>query len=566
MSNSPNSRTEQELELLKKELELLKWEEKDRELNPHLYVDLYDWQDEFINCTHHRQYLTCANQVGKTFSLMLKGHKWCTDKEFRIRQWGNNQPRVFWYVLPTQEHINDFFNDKWEPEILSRGDAKKKGPYSWKVIKKGMDVKGIKFLDTMCTLNFITLAAKSSSHQGRSVGGILFDEEPPVDKLAELETRTASFNDPETGLSTAILAFAFTPTSAQDYFKQIFSFQDEKFLKHIPRDLKDKYFLDKETDSYRTCSIREQENELFKSSDTVWKRRVSMFEACTFKSGKPGRYTKGRIREFINGQPTKRDVLVRAFAQFEKEDDGGLIYKYFNRDVHLKKVPRHIIKTYAGRGLITAGLDYGSGSNHPGGVVLTWISDDRKKVRILKMWRGEKGKVTTAGDIVDKYIEMSRGFDVDFPFYDHSAPDLNTIYNRMTGKELYKADKNVVKGVGLIDTLFKNNLLQIYYHDDEPYGDWVAQEYENLSNNVKKHGRLDELTDCIKYSLSGIAHMFQLEGLMPVDASELLKKEIKKEEKPEDYGVRSWENVPEKNKKDDWIMDELEDWEGLFND
>lgn len=566
MQNSENLNKEiAELQLAKKELEVLRWEAKDKELNPHKYFDLYDWQHEFVYCNKHRQYLTCANQVGKTFALQLKAHMMCTNEEFRHKQWGTNQPRVIWYVLPTQEHINDFFHEKWEPEILSRGEAKKEGKFSWKLVKKNNDIKGIRFLNTNCTLTFITLKASSSSHQGRSVGAMLFDEEPDVKKLSELETRTASFNDPETGLSNAIIAFAFTPTSAQEYFKRVFKFQDEKFLKHIPEDLKKEYFLDKETNSYRTCSLREAKDELYPAGKNVWKRRVSMFEATEFMSGKKGKYTEPRIRQFIKDQVTRRDVLVRAFAQFEKEDNGGLLYKYFNRDLHTKNIKKADLARFKTSGTITAGLDYGSGSNHPGGVVLTWISDDRKTIKVFKIWRGEPGKVTTAGDIIDKFLEMSKGYTIDFPFYDFSCADLKTIYNRMTGKELMKAVKKV-EGYGFIDLLFKNNMLQLLGHEEEPYLDWARNEFENLSNRLDKKDRTDEITDCVRYSLYGVAHLFDLENLIPVDAREIVKHVVEKMKKPEDYGVRSWDNVKDDKKEDEWTDNELDEWEGYFND
>lgn len=566
MPNSQISSNElQELQLAKKELELLKFEENDKFLHPHLYFDLYDWQYEFIMCTHHRQYLTCANQVGKSFALQCKAMMWCTDVEFRKKQWGDNLPKTIWYTLPTQEHINDFYNEKWEPEFLAREESKKSGPYAWKAVKKNNDIKGIKFLATGCTLNFITLKAASSSHQGRSVGGILFDEEPDARKLSELETRTASFNDPETGLSNALLAFAFTPTSAQEYFKNIFSFQDEKFLANIPLDLRDRYFMDKETGTHRTCSLREESKERFKASDDVWKRRVSMFEACTFRSGKRGKFTPARIRQFISDQPTRRDILVRAFAQFEKEDMGGLMYKNFNRDIHAKYIKSTDLARFKTSGMLTAGLDYGSGSNHPGGVVITWISDDRKQVKVIKIWRGEKGKITTAGDIVEKYLEMSKGYTIEFPFYDFSCADLKTIYNRMTGKELLPAAKQK-EGYGFVDLLLKNNMIQLLGLEEEPYIDWACVEYENINHKTDKKDRTDEITDCVRYSLYGIAHLFDLENLIPIDAQILIEKVIEKAKIPEDYGVRSWDNVKDTEKEEEWITDELQDWEGYFND
>jgi hypothetical protein len=562
-----------ELDLLRKELAILKYEEKDKDLNPHKYFDLYEWQDEFIYQKPHiakyghypsNLFLTNANQTGKSFSLQVLAHRLCTDQKFRLWHWGDNQPRVIWYVLPTQDHINDAFDDNWEAGLLSRGEAKKEGLFAWKVLKKGKDIKGIQFLATGCKLMFITLAARGSSHQGRSVGAILFDEEPDVAKIGEFLARGASFNCPTTGRSLMIVCYAFTPTSAQDWFKKIFCYQDEHFLSKIPLDLKAKYFWNKQLEEYRTCTKLQEKEELMKNSPTTWKRRVSMFEANRFMSGKQGRYTEDRVREFIAVQPSKKDIMVRVFASFEKEDNGGNIYKYFNKEQHtawMAKMP-HDMKTTGG--IRTAGLDYGSGSNHPGGVVITWISPDFKKIRVIKMWRGEKGKVTTAEDIVQKYLEMSAGMNIDFPFYDWSCADLNTIYWRMTGKELQKAQKNHEIGVGLVDTLFKNNMLQFWGYSDEPYLDWVATDYEGISHSVAKKDREDTLSDCIRYSLAGVAHLFDLKDIVPVRAEQLVHDIIKTKKTPEDYGVRTWANVPEEKNEDKWEKDSIEEWGEYF--
>ena len=566
-----------ELMLLKKEIELLKAEELDRYLNPHKHFDYYEWQKDIKYQENHiktwgvypnRIYFTCANQIGKTFTMMDMAHYYCTDKEFRKRQWGNNQPRVIWYVLPSLDHINDFFEEKWVPDVLSREKAKEEGPYAWKELKKGKDIKGIHFLSTNCKLVFVTMGSKVSAMQGRSVGAIIFDEEPDVRKLGELETRTASFNDPETGESNAILVFGFTATSAQDYFKKIFSYQDEEFLKHIPKDLLDEYFYDKEAKEYRTCTKQEEKDEIFQKSKQVYKRRISIFEAQKFISGRPGRYTEKRARQFINDQPSLRDKMVRAFGAFEKEDNGGLVFKHFRRDKHIIDGDKDNLDFYKASGILTAGIDYGSGSNHPGGYVVTWISDDRKKVRVIKMWRGEKGISTTAGDIIEKYIQDTAGMHIHFPFYDFSCADLREIYNRITGQSLHPAVKDK-DGYGVVDLLLKHNMLIMLRYEDEPYADWAASEFENIDHGTKKKDRTDELTDCIRYSLAGVQHFFDLEELDAKDPKEQLKVEIKKRKSPEDYGVRSWENV--KEDKDDyweenWTSAELSDWEGYFND
>ena len=180
------------------------------------------------------------------------------------------------------------------------------------------------------------------------------------------------------------------------------------------------------------------------------------------------------------------------------------------------------------------------------------------------MWRGEKGKVTTAEDIVRKYLEMSQGMEIHFPFYDWSCKDLDTVHWRITGKSLTKAVKDK-EGYGFVDTLLKNNLLEFWGYEDEPYLDWIVSEFENLSNNTAKKDRLDELTDTVRYALAGVAHLFDLEDLKPRDP-EQFKKQIEEIHKdPLDYGRRSLPPI-EEDEDDGWIVDEdIKEWEDELN-
>lgn len=545
------------LQLAQKELELLQKIERDRELRPFLHYNLYDWQEEFLECSHHKQFLTSANQTGKTFSMQLKAHKMSTDQDWRRKQWGIYQPRMGWYVLPSQDTINDLYYSKWEPEILAKGEHKESGPYAWRVIKKAYDIKGIYFPATQFTLSFVSLGASAQNLQARTLGFVVFDEEPDISKLGEIEMRCASYNDPETGLPLSLLIFGFTPTSGQEYFKRIFSFNDEKFFKNIPEEIVQKHFPDR-----LLVTEREAELELEPASNLVWKRRVNMFDCMRFKDGRPGRYTEARIRQLINSQKTEREVKIRIFGSFEKEHDGGKVYSEFDRVRCFLPYGDNLLDSYKKNGFFTAGIDYGSGTNHASAICITWVSNDFKKVRPYFLWKGEKGISTTADDVVKKYIEMTRGLHVKWPFYDWAAADLKVIAQRM-GIIFYKAEKNHEIGVNLLNTLMKNNMFEVLVRKDDPFPAEFATECETITHEQVKKNRIDDLSDAVRYSIAGIAHLFNLIELNP-------DFEPPVEEKVNDPAVvetdrRDWTKNKKTKSWEDEIDEELNDWDGLAN-
>lgn len=545
------------IQLAQKELALLQNIERDRELRPFLHYNLYDWQEEFLDCSHHKQFLTASNQSGKTLSLMLKAHKMSTDQDWRRKQWGIYQPRMGWYVLPSQDTINDLFYSKWEPEILAKGEHKESGPNAWRVIKKAYDIKGIYFPATQFTLSFVSLGSSAQNLQARTLGFVVFDEEPPIEKLGEIEMRCASYNDPESGMPLSLLIFGFTPTSGQEYFKRVFSFNDQTFFKNIPEDIIQTHFPDR-----LLVTEREAELEIEHASNLVWKKRVNMFDCMRFKNGKPGRFTEERIRQLIKSQKSPREVKIRIFGSFEKEHDGGKVYSEFDRARHFMPHVGNQLEHYKKNGFFTAGIDYGSGTNHQSAIAITWVSNDFKKVRPYILWKGEKGISTTADDVVKKYVEITRGLEVRWPFYDWAAADLKVIAQRM-GIIFYKAEKNHEIGVNLLNTLFKNNMFDVLVRPGDPHPNEFAVECENITHEQVKKNRIDDLTDAVRYSIAGIAHLFNLIELNP-DFKPAID-EIVIDPSDEDKSTRDWTKQKKTKSWEDEIDDELEEWDTLAN-
>jgi hypothetical protein len=545
-----------EVELLKAELALLQLEKREREELPHKYFEMYLWQHEFIECRHHKQFLTASNQSGKTVSMGLKAHNMSTNKEWMRKQWGDNQPRIGWYILPDQKTINDLFTSKIEPEILARGSEKKSGPHSWKVIKNNQDIIGIYFFETKFTWSFISMGASATNLQSRTVGWIIFDEEPKdLNKMAEIETRTLAFNDPETDLPLSIHIYGFTPTIGHEHFKDIYAFNTPGFFKNVPGDIVKKFFPDG-----LLVKPQDAKKEKFKESNLVWKKRVNMFDCTRFMSGKKGHLSESSIRGFIALQRTARDVLVKVFGAFEKEDNGGLVYSAFNRNRHVKTFEGRFSEKELRSGFFTAGIDYGSGTNHQSSVAICWISPDYKMVKVYKLWKGQKGVPTTADDVLKKYVELTAGLKITYAFYDWAAADLNTIAQRM-GLTVYKAEKNVDTGTNLLNALFNNDMIQVLDRPGDVYPSLLASELENISHDTNKRHRNDDLSDSLRYSLSALAHLFDLTELHPGYKPKIQEIKIST---PQEIYDRDFTIKRQEEERDDSYESELDEWAGYL--
>ena len=116
-----------------------------------------------------------------------------------------------------------------------------------------------------------------------------------------------------------------------------------------------------------------------------------------------------------------------------------------------------------------------------------------------------------------------------------------------------------------MNTLFSNNMIKILVRpsDDTPH--FLALELENISHSQVKRSRTDDLSDALKYSLSGIAHLFNLMDLNP-DYKAPDEKAVIDMSPQEGTGRRDWhpDLSGKKDEHEGEIEDEIEYWNDLY--
>jgi RecA-family ATPase len=99
---------------------------------PHLFgYRWYQFQIDFINSVNRENLLCAANQIGKSVCSIAKCIHWATDKKLWGALWVN-KPKTFAYLYPSVRLATTEFREKWEQDLLPRGDMKNDPVYGWK--------------------------------------------------------------------------------------------------------------------------------------------------------------------------------------------------------------------------------------------------------------------------------------------------------------------------------------------------------------------------------------------------------------------------------------------------
>src|SRR5690606_18881371 len=124
------------------------------------------------------------------------------------------------------------------------------------------------------------------------------------------------------------------------------------------------------------------------------------------------------------------------------------------------------------------------------------VHPDMRQARVFLGWRGD-GVETTAGDLVQKYIELRtlHKLDVVAAFYDYSSKDMQTIASRMN-EPLQKAEKHHEVGEQVLNTLFKHDMLTI---DNTEELSKLAREVASLRKDTDKRKAKDDFADALRY-------------------------------------------------------------------
>lgn len=447
------SSIEQEISIREAQLKLI-------DCLPHLYGQkMYRWQRKFYESRHKYCVLTAANQVGKSAINIRKIIRWATDIDLWPKLWSKT-PTQFWYLYPTGELATAEFENKWVREFLPRDELKNHPIYGWTKKMRNGDIEYVRF-NSGVTIYFKTYAQDVHSLQAGSCHAIFADEEIPFSIVPELQMRISATNGYFAGI-------VFTATRGQEEWRRI---------------IEEKGKL-----------------EMWKTSELdILKMQISTYDCIVYEDGTPSEiWSVEKIDEAMRFLHTDAQIQRRIYGRFVKDE--GLKYPCFSRNLI---IPNETINLKEGE--VYAGVDYGSGTNHQSSICLVYTNKDHTYGIVFDLWVGEKGIPTTAGDVVEKYREMTKKIKVTQVFYDWASADLKTIANS-SGLYFEKADKSHETGERILNTLFKNQQLKMMESDGV---DILTKQLESLTIDEKKAHAWDDACDSLRYAVTRIPWFYE---------------------------------------------------------
>lgn len=455
----PDDLEERKKYLLQKHAELKEKERLQVEL-PHKYGwKWYDWAWEFHTTRARFAYLCAGNQISKSSTQVRTCIEWATNPELWPELWAT-RPRQFWYLYPTLNVATVEFDEKWEPEFMPKGSMKTHPVTGWRVVREKNLVKAIEF-NSGVTVYFKSYATNVQALQTSSAHAVFCDEELPEDLYPEISFRIAGVN--------GYFRMVFTATLGQEYWRRV--------IEEVGTDME--------------------------IQPNAFKRQVTTYDCLRYTDGTPSHWTKERIEELKQALPTQAEIDRRIYGRFVKAE--GLVYqsytsKFFPRGNIHKDVDGVVPSGWK----IFAGVDVGSGGHaHPAAIVFLAVSPDYTQGRVVRCWRGDK-IVTTAQDVLEKYIDLRGNWEIEGCYYDHQSADFRTVAER-SGETVIKADKGD-KGQGLINSLFKNLALTI---PDTDEGRKLQGELRSLREDADKAKAKDDLIDALRFSVASVPWDFE---------------------------------------------------------
>jgi hypothetical protein len=282
------------------------------------------------------------------------------------------------------------------------------------------------------------------------------------------------------------------------------------------------------------------------------KLQVSMYDCLEYEDGSPNTtMTEADIQEVIRKCSSETEVLRRVFGKFVTEV--GRTFFAFNFDKNLKPLINYE------KMQVYASVDYGSGgsSGHPAAIVFIATTPDFKSGQVIRAWRGD-GIQTTAGDVYDKYREMSKDLKVVQACYDPAAADFGTIAIR-NGSAFSKANKARDDGEKIVNTLFRYDMLSLAEDDGE-----IAKLGAELShimdtnNRTKSSKKHDDLADALRYLCMLIPWNF-------VGLSEKFEEKVVIETRPLTEAEYQIQQIKDRRGEFEDTKDEWQDFENEFS-
>jgi len=424
---------------------------------PHLYGHkLYPWQREFLESMNPLLLLTAANQIGKS-SIQIKKHiTLATSPQLWPKWWPKLHslgqiPRQFWYLYPDSKVATAEYHEKWVPEFLPRGAMKDDPVYGWNRVLDKRQIQSVHF-NSGVTIYFKTYAQQAQSLQSGTVSYIGCDEELPYNLYDELKIRL-SFTD-------GYYSNVFTATLNQEFWR---------------------------------CAM-EEKGKLEKFPDAK-KMQISLYDCMYYEDGTESTWTKERIEKRKADCGSEEEVQRRIYGKFVRSTNRKYVFSMQKNVVPARQIPKDWY--------IYTGVDIGTGGkdNHPAAIVFVAVSPDFAKGEVFLGWRGDD-VITTAGDILTKYLEMREPFDgrVVEQRYDYHSRDFLLIADRI-GETFLGANKKHDEGEEILNTLFKHEALLIHDGGELPK---MHTELTNLLNGTDKRSAIDDFTDALRYCCATI--------------------------------------------------------------
>lgn len=506
------------LEKLERENEIVKMKEK----LPHKFVPLYKWQRKFLESTNRFNFVTAANQVGKSSISIIKSITWATETDLWPKLWPDKikQGRpitCFFYLYEDLNMATREFNEKWIKEWLPRGDMKNDPKYGWKAQYLHKKIHSLEF-NSGVTIYFLGYSQDVMSMQAATVFALFCDEELIFTHYPELKARLSNTH--------GYFHMVFTATKAQEEWRLTMEEQGTDY-------------------------------ELFKGA---YKDQISLYECQEYETGKKTQWTNARIQEEINGYGTNEEVQKRIFGKFVKVT--GLTFPAFDRKENVivistqRKLPEDWY-TYVG-------IDIGSGgkSGHPSAICFVKVNKGFTRGYVYKTWRGD-GISTTASDVLNQYRKMAENEDITNAYYDWASAEFGLIAQR-SGEPMLKADKTKERGVQLINTLFRNKMLKI--HEDEESRKLI-NELCSLSVETHKTKAKDDAIDSMTYAVTSIPWDFSC-----INNAPRTKKKTTKRLNERDTVISkqlkgmSTAKIQSLDEQESLLMKELSEWDDFANE
>lgn len=479
---------------------------------PHLYgPPWYDWAYDFFTTENREAFLCAANQVSKSSTQIRKIIHWATDVKNFKKRWpslfGDQLPNQFWYLYPNYDTTLIEFETKWS-QFLPKNEYRNHHIYGWEEVYVKSKLTGIKF-NSGVTIYFKYYSQNVSDLQSGSVFYLAADEELPSPLLSELRARLNGTD----GYFSAV----FTATLGQDYWRRV-----------MEPESKEEEFLPE-----------------------AWKKSISLYDCKVYKDGSPSPWTEEKINRAIARCPTEADVKRRILGRFAVSS--GLLIDTFAREKNI--IPRFPIPLDWS---IYEAVDMGSGGEHghPAAILFLAVRPDHKFGAVFKAWRGD-GISTEAGDVYLKHKELRGALKPVMQLYDHESKEFGLVSDRH-GDAFIKADKSRDEGFGVLNILFRHEMLAVFDGDEE-LNKLVIEITSMLKATAKRFAK-DDLVDTLRYAAIKVPWDFtSIESALTPQDQQLNVKAIPAIPKTDGQIRREWYLGLSAEEKDP-IELEIEEW------